>query len=116
MSETGFHHAARKGETRVLAEVRRIGTVSNLVAPEDPETLIKVNIKDRVPLREVGFAFDNYVEPLTENTFGLYLWISVFVTVMATIIALVTNSMAAFALSKYEFRGRNAVLLLTSPR
>jgi len=32
--------------------------------------------------------------------------------VMATIITLVTNSMAAFALSKYQFRGRSAVLIL----
>jgi alpha-1,4-digalacturonate transport system permease protein len=37
---------------------------------------------------------------------------SVFVTVMATIITLLTNSMAAFALSKYEFRGRSAVIIL----
>ncbi len=39
-----------------------------------------------------------------------YLWNSVFVTVMATLITLLTNSMAAFALSKYEFRGRGAVM------
>jgi len=34
------------------------------------------------------------------------------VTVMATLITLVVNSMAAFALSKYEFRGRSLAMLL----
>lgn len=37
---------------------------------------------------------------------------SVVVTVTATLITLLINSMAAFALSKYEFRGRNAIFLL----
>ena len=46
------------------------------------------------------------------NDFLRYLWNSVFVTVMATIITLLTNSMAAFALSKYQFRGRSTVMML----
>lgn len=101
-----------EGETRVLAELRRIGTMSNLVDPAAPEEVIKVNIAERRPVREVGFAIQNYTEPLQKFDFGTYLWNSVFVTTMATIITLLTNSMAAFALSKYDFRGRNAVLLL----
>ena len=44
--------------------------------------------------------------------FGRYLWNSVFVTVTATLITLVVNSMAAFALSKYEFRGRTLAMLV----
>lgn len=100
------------GEIRRLAELRRIGTMANLVDPQNPEEIIRVNINDRKPVRSVGFAWNNYTEPLETNNFGLYLWNSVFVTVMATLITLITNSMAAFALSKYEFRGRNAVMLL----
>lgn len=100
------------GSTRELAELRRLGTTSNLVDPADTETVIKVNIKDRVPVRKVGLAWNNYTDPLKLNNFGLYLWNSVFVTVMATLITLITNSMAAFALSKYEFRGRNTVLFV----
>ena len=42
----------------------------------------------------------------------LYLQNSVFVTGVATLITLLTNSMAAFALSKYEFRGRSAVMMV----
>jgi alpha-1,4-digalacturonate transport system permease protein len=37
---------------------------------------------------------------------------STFITVTATLIMLLVNAMAAFALSKYQFRGRTAVLLL----
>ena len=97
---------------QVLAEIRRIGTTSQMVDPENPEEVIKVNINDRTPLRHVGFAFSNYAEPLQKFNFGKYLWNSVFVTIAATLITLLTNSMIAFALSKYEFRGRNAVLVL----
>ncbi len=100
------------GSTEVLAEVRRIGTTSQLVDPDDPGETIRVNIAQREPIREVGLAYDNYVQPLVTNDFLRFLWNSVFVTTMATLITLLTNSMAAFALSKYEFRGRDAVMLI----
>ncbi|MGV0909110.1 carbohydrate ABC transporter permease [Martelella sp. FOR1707] len=100
------------GSTRVLAEVRRIGIVAQMVDPADPGEIIKVNIAERTPVREIGFATENYVTPLESNDFLLYLRNSVFVTLMATLITLITNSMAAFALSKYKFRGRDAVLML----
>jgi alpha-1,4-digalacturonate transport system permease protein len=100
------------GSRKVLAEVRRIGIVAQMVDPENPGEIIRVNIADRSPVREIGFAVENYVEPLEKNNFLLYLRNSVFVTVMATLITLLTNSMAAFALSKYQFRGRDFVLLL----
>ena len=100
------------GSAKKLAELRRVGTVAQMVDPEAPETVIKVPITDRRPVREVGFAWENYLDPLKAFNFGQYLYNSVFVTLMATLITLITNSMAAFALSKYEFRGRNAVLLI----
>jgi alpha-1,4-digalacturonate transport system permease protein len=63
-------------------------------------------------VREVGFATQNYVQPFLQLDFFTYLKNSVFVTAMATLITLLTNSMAAFALSKYQFTGRSAVMLL----
>lgn len=107
-----YEVADADGSARVLAEVRRIGIVAQMVDPDDPGEIIKVNIRDRKPKRSVSFAFDNYVRPLIVNDFVLYLQNSVFVTVMATLITLLTNSMAAFALSKYNFRGRSAVMML----
>ncbi|SDE72569.1 alpha-1,4-digalacturonate transport system permease protein [Paracoccus isoporae] len=101
------------GTVRTMAELRRVGIVAQMVDPDDPGAEpARVNIADRDPVREVDFATENYTEPFMRFDFFLFLRNSVFVTVMATIITLLTNSMAAFALSKYEFRGRNAVMLL----
>jgi alpha-1,4-digalacturonate transport system permease protein len=100
------------GTERRLAEVRRIGLVSQMIDPEAPGEIIKVPIGRRQPVRVIAFAPENYIEPFARFDFLLYLRNSVFVTVMATIITLVVNSMAAFALSKYQFRGRTAVMFV----
>lgn len=100
------------GTKRTLAEVRRIGIVSQMVDPKAPGDIIKVNINDRQPARTMAFATENYTQPFVHFDFVQYLWNSVFVTVMATLITLVVNSMAAFALSKYEFRGRALAMLV----
>jgi alpha-1,4-digalacturonate transport system permease protein len=107
-----YEVAGEDGRPRVLAEVRRIGIVAQMVDPQEPGETIRVNIRDRTPKRSVSFATDNYVEPFVAFDFLLYLRNSVFVTVLATLITLITNSMAAFALSKYNFTGRSAVMLL----
>ena len=58
------------------------------------------------------FASGNYTEIFGKFAFGAYLWNSVFITVVATVLTLLFNSMAAFALSKYQFKGQKAVFLL----
>jgi alpha-1,4-digalacturonate transport system permease protein len=98
--------------TRQLAEVRRVGTVAQMVDPANPGEIVRVNIANREPARSIGFAWENYLDPFLRFDFLRYTMNSVFVTVMATLITLLTNSMAAFALSKYEFRGRSAVVVL----
>ena len=98
--------------SRELAEVRRVGTVAQMVDPKDPGTIQKVPINTRRPVRSVGFAWNNYLDPFVHFDFFLYLRNSIFVTGMATLITLLTNSMAAFALSKYKFRGRDFTMLL----
>jgi alpha-1,4-digalacturonate transport system permease protein len=83
-----------------------------MVDPAEPDESISVRLTDRTPLREVGLAVHNYTDPFLAFDFMRYLGNSVFVTVMATFLTLLTNSMAAYALSKYRFRGRDAVMLL----
>lgn len=100
------------GATRQLAEVRRIGIVATMVDPARPGAEIKVNIKDRKPLTELRLATENYTEIFGKFDFARYLGNSVFITVVATLITLLFNSMAAFALSKYRFAGRRWVFLL----
>lgn len=101
-----------QGQTRELAQVRRIGIVATMVDPAQPQTEIRVNIKDRQPVNELKFASGNYTELFAKFSFGTYLWNSVFITVVATLITLLFNSMAAFALSKYQFTGQKTVFVL----
>jgi alpha-1,4-digalacturonate transport system permease protein len=55
----------------------------------------------------------NYTEALTSFDFPLYFLNSTIVTVVATLLTLVVNSMAAFALAKYNFRGRDTLFVIT---
>ena len=59
------------------------------------------------------FTLENYSEALTSFDFPLYFWNSTVVAVLSTALTLVINSMAAYALSKYNFRGRNFFFLVT---
>ncbi len=99
------------GNQKTLAQVRRVGIEAQLVDPENPDEIIKVPIEDREPVREIKLAWENYTEPLTRFNFLIYLKNSVIVTTVATIITLIINSMAAFALSKYDFKGRDAIFV-----
>jgi alpha-1,4-digalacturonate transport system permease protein len=58
-------------------------------------------------------SLSNYTEALERFNFDRYFLNSTIVTVAATALTLAINSMAAFALAKYNFRGRNALFLLT---
>ena len=100
------------GSTKELAEIRRIGLTATHIDPARPEDLVRVNINDREPVREFKLATENYTDLGGKISFGTYLWNSVFITVVATILTLLFNSMAAFALSKYKFKGRTSVFLL----
>ena len=100
------------GTTRDLAELRRIGIEATMVDPKKPEEEFKVNIRDRERVREFHLATENYTEIFGKFNFGRFLWNSVFITVIATLITLLFNAMAAFALSKYRFEGQGLVFLL----
>jgi alpha-1,4-digalacturonate transport system permease protein len=97
---------------RELAEVRRIGLQAQMVDPADPGTVLRVPVGDREKRTQLRFAFGNYTDLIGKFSFGTYLWNSVFITVAATLITLLINSMAAFALSKYSFAGRDATFLV----
>lgn len=100
------------GTIRELAQIRRIGIQAQMVDPKAPETVLRVPIDRREPIREVAFSWTNYTDPLKQFDFARFFGNSLFVTVVATLITLLINSMAAYALSIYEFRGKNAALLM----
>lgn len=64
---------------------------------------------------QIAPAWANYIEPISGDigsfSFLRLFYNSTFVTVISTLICLVVNSMAAFALSKYRFRGRDFFML-----
>lgn len=97
---------------RQLAQIRRIGLQAQMVDPANPEERLNVAINERQPAREFQLATENYTSLFSRFNFMLYFWNSVFITVVATILTVLFNSMAAFALSKYKFRGRTTVFIL----
>lgn len=58
-------------------------------------------------------TFENYTTGLKSFDFPHYLMNSVIVTLGATALTLVINSMAAYALAKFNFRGRNVLFVIT---
>jgi len=107
-----FEITAGEMKGKSLAEVRRIGLQAQMIDPAKPGEIIRVSTQDRESMRKLRFAWRNYTELIGRFSFPTYLWNSVFITVVATLITLLINSMAAFALSKYSFRGRDATFLL----
>ena len=100
--------------TKRLAQVRKIGLKAQMIDPDNPEAAkISVNVTDITPVRYMQFGLGNYRTLIAESGqyLGRNLYNSIFITTVATIITLIMNSMAAFALSKYQFRGRNTALL-----
>jgi alpha-1,4-digalacturonate transport system permease protein len=101
------------GTVKQLAQVRRVGIEAQMIDPNDPEAeIIKVNISERSPVESVYFSFENYSEGVESFNFWQYFANSAFVTLTATLLTLLINSMAAFSLSKYEYRGRNGIFLI----
>ncbi|KPA23214.1 L-arabinose transport system permease protein AraQ [Shimia sp. SK013] len=97
---------------RTVAQVKRIGLSAKVLDPENPTETFKIKTSEREAVERVALATENYTELFEKFDFLRYFWNSTFITLTATIIMLIFNSMAAFALSKYEFRGRTIVLAL----
>jgi alpha-1,4-digalacturonate transport system permease protein len=100
------------GSTAELAQVRRVGLEAQMIDPVNPEEIVKVNIEDREPVESVSFRPDNYIEGIQSFDFAVYLRNSVIVTIAATLLTLLVNSMAAFSLAKYHYPGRTAIFLI----
>ncbi|MCX2721334.1 carbohydrate ABC transporter permease [Roseibium salinum] len=102
------------GSTRRLAQIGRIGLNARMIDPENPEAgRMVVKSVDAVPVRQFHLAVENYSRLLATSGTEIWRFVynSMFITIVATVITLIMNSMAAFALSKYRFRGSNAALV-----
>ena len=97
---------------QTLAEIRKIGLQATMVDPTRPDTMIRVPAAGRKKVMHLRAAWENYTDLIAKLNFGLYLWNTVFITIVATALTLLVNSMAAFALSKYRFKGREPVFMV----
>ena len=100
------------GAEREMAMVRRVGLKAQMVDPANPGPPISVDTREITPVQKLTIATENFTDPLTQFSFLTFLKNSVFVTVVATVLTLIVNAMAAFALSKYRFRGEKAIFVL----
>jgi alpha-1,4-digalacturonate transport system permease protein len=101
------------GSVRRMAQIRRIGLEAQMIDPAAPDVEpVRVRTDQRQEVRVLRLATENYTDPLQRFNFLVYLRNSVVVTLASTLLTLVINSMAAFALAKYEFRGRQAIFVI----
>ncbi len=104
------------GTTRRLAQVQRVGIEVRMIDPDDPDAEpLRINLREiqrRAEVRSTYFDISNYTGGIASFPFLTYLGNSVTVTVVATVITLLVNSMAAFGLSKYRYKGRDAIFLV----
>ncbi len=92
-----------------LAELRHIGLVAQMLDPAKGGAVIHVPIRDLKPVEHLHASWSNFTDLVRRFNFLGYFKNSVLITTLATLITLLVNSMAAFALSKYRFAGRDAV-------
>ena len=110
--------SAKNTETNEIEEysVSRLntnkGTVNARLISNPQGGIVKIPTEDIIVNKKLRPSWINYSDPLTNNVRGMSfdaikcLNNSVFVTIIATIITVLINSMAAFALSKYKFNGQ----------
>ena len=96
----------------VVGQTRRAAGRAEVILPSDPENRIRLTVDQLEPIEAVAFATENYTQLFERFNFLRFFWNSTFITITATLLMLLVNSMAAFALSKYEFKGRTSVLLI----
>ena len=107
-----FNVTMEDGSVTQLARVRRVGLEAQMVDVNNPEEIIRTNNTELEPIESVVFSLDNYRVGIQSFNFARYFFNSVLVTTVATMLTLLVNSMAAFSLSKYRYRGRNTIFLV----
>jgi len=107
-----FQVPQEDGSLIELARVRRVGLEAQMVDPANPEEIIRADNTTLIPIESVVFSLENYQEGIQSFNFARYFLNSLIVTIAATFLTLIVNSMAAFSLSKYQYRGRNTIFLV----
>ena len=113
-----YRYVTPEGEEITVFKAGPTRSVTEVAKPETPAEIFNAPRRELLPAEEIRAATENYLDPILKRNgqenfnFFTYLFNTVFVTVAATLITLLINSMAAFALSKYRFRGRLTFTIL----
>jgi len=59
-----------------------------------------------------NWTLDNFTIALSKGNFLLYIFNTFLVAISSTVIAVIINTMAGYALSKFRFKGENVIMLL----
>jgi arabinogalactan oligomer/maltooligosaccharide transport system permease protein len=84
-------------------------SVGMIDLPKDPGFMDR--LRGVIPM-PAHFSFNNFSEVWTDQSFGLWLWNSVLVSVMTTVLGVFFACTAAYAFSRFRFPGRNAGMLM----
>ena len=110
--KTVWVHTAEDGSEMLVFKAGPTRKMTDVARLDAPDAVFQVPKQSLRPHEEMRVAVENYLDPILKRNgqetfnFFTYLTNSVFVTVAATLITLLINAMAAFALSKYRFPGR----------
>lgn len=116
--KTVWDYTAEDGTVTSVFKAGPTRRITDVAPIDDPDAVTGVERARLEPAEEIRVAAENYLDPLLKRngqnnfTFDVYLFNSVFVTVVATAITLIINAMAAFALAKYRFVGRLTFTIL----
>src|SRR5262245_48699596 len=60
-----------------------------------------------------ALRWENYVRVFTKEPFGLWIFNTLFVVILATTGAVLTSSIAAYSFARFRYRGRDLFFLIT---
>jgi alpha-1,4-digalacturonate transport system permease protein len=112
-----FYLKKEDGTREEVAFVKPKGKYAIVVRLHSPADPFEVSRSRLIEKEIINPHWENYTEPTLEKSlstfnFPRYFFNSTFVTAIATAITLLINAMAAFALSKYRFTGRDAAVII----
>jgi arabinogalactan oligomer/maltooligosaccharide transport system permease protein len=84
-------------------------SVGMIDLPKDPDFMERLRGVLPIPGH---LSFKNFSEVWTDQSFGLWLWNSVLVSMMTTVLGVFLACTAAYAFSRFRFPGRNAGMLM----
>lgn len=66
----------------------------------------------QITLLPQNFTFENYINAFKQTRFDIFIYNSAFVTILSSLIVLVVAIMGGYAISRYKFRFKKAIMIV----